>query len=258
MPTEVIITPPPQQIAQLSTATVATVQIQFEIHGPLPDKVEIYASQVTGQFGNLVDTVDINSPEFQYIDHIQLQAGSIFNIGLCPRTETNGVLDDTINDAYWENSCVFVEFTTWTTSPPAPPPPRPPPSQIWHIISAQAKPFGKIVATWPSGWGVSDVVLRLIANGTLKDKDIPGLIGKNFIIDTGPFFKSETYTYEAVAESQGVVGLAISNAITYPDWLGLREFLPANFDPSLGIKRLLPNDHPFVSVRKIMSTYSSP
>ncbi len=68
MATEVKITSAPQQIAQLSTATVATVQVGFEIIGILPDEVQVYASQVTTAIGQLVDTVDINSPEFQYMD----------------------------------------------------------------------------------------------------------------------------------------------------------------------------------------------
>src|SRR5262249_34547255 len=80
----------------------ASVQIQFVVLGILPDLVQIYASGVSGQIGAFVDKVDINPPENTYGTIITLAAGTAFFISLCPRTVTNGILDDQMDDQAWE------------------------------------------------------------------------------------------------------------------------------------------------------------
>jgi hypothetical protein len=272
MATEVKITAPPQQLTQLSSATVATVQVQFEVLGILPDVVQIYASQVTSEIGQLVDTVDMSPPEFQYMDQIQLQAGSIFNIGFCPRTKTDGTLDDTINDAFWELSCVFVQFTTQsiTSPPPSSHPPSPPPPQGYQggikNVQAQAKPFGKIVLTWQKN---GNFVALLVVQRTQKISDneesgytkvfsAPNYAGNDDVssggfTDTGPFTRAAEYGYLVSTTAGQDTAYAGPPWTLYPGWFSLKQFLPAGFDPGQGIKRLRPNDHPFVSVREIMT-----
>ena len=50
--------------------------------------------------------------EFDYPSVPDLPAGTSMTIGLCPRSKTGGVLDDQIDDQYWETYCTFQSFTT--------------------------------------------------------------------------------------------------------------------------------------------------
>ena len=173
-------------------------------------------------------------------------------------------------------SCVApVSGTTKSSSgPPSPGPPHPgphppgptPPEVI--NIQAAAKPFGKVVISWQkNGGNASQLVLqRTEANtlgpgtGTVVTVFSATNYGSNDdfssdgFTDMGPFTISAEYAYELITsgpfESTLIIGTPFQ---IYPASFGLRQFLPANFDPSQGIKRLRPNDHPFVSVRKIMS-----
>jgi hypothetical protein len=98
----------------------AQVQIDFIVVGILPDIVQIFASGVSDQVGGFVDKVEINSPENTYTTIIKLAAGTAFFVSLCPRTVTNGVLDDKIDDQPWETFCTRIPFTTQApSSPPA-------------------------------------------------------------------------------------------------------------------------------------------
>jgi hypothetical protein len=271
MTTEVTITSAPQQIPKLSNPTTATVQVQFDVLGILPDVVQIYASQVTSEIGQLADTVDMNSPEFQYTDQIQLQAGSMFNLAFCPRTKTGDILDDTINDNYWEASCVYVQVTTQSTTPT--PPPNPPPNNVppgysggVDNVRAKAIPFGKIVLSWQKNgsWVSLLKVWRYqkigdtTFSGAFTVLSVPNYAGnddfsKGGFTDTGPFILDEVYNYVVTTTAGQGTAYAATGYITYPAYFGLRQFLPLNFDPSGGIKRLRPLDLPFVSVRKIMT-----
>jgi hypothetical protein len=138
--------------------------------------------------------------------------------------------------------------------PPPPPPPPPPPGPAVH---AQAKPFGKIIVSWVHD-GSADItsLFRVKDHNFVAKTEIPfpTPIPSSFV-DVGPFNPTTVYTYEAffVAANEQI-RRSLSNDLPYPEWLGLKQFLPAGFDPSPGIKRLRPNDHPFVSVRQIMSS----
>ena len=115
----------------------ATVQIDFRVLGILPDLVQIYASGVSGQLGSLIQELDMQSPENTYTTTITLAAGTAFVIGLCPRTKTGGVLDDTMDGQPWETFCTFSPFTT--QAPPGPPPhPKLPAPTIGAIEPHQA------------------------------------------------------------------------------------------------------------------------
>jgi hypothetical protein len=94
------------------------VQILFEITGPHTgiDIVQIYA--VNGGFTepsdlhDVVDTVDLTIPEFQYSSLVDLQSGAFYTLVLCPRSKTGNVLDDKVEGEYWETFCIKQSFTT--------------------------------------------------------------------------------------------------------------------------------------------------
>jgi hypothetical protein len=148
--------------------------------------------------------------------------------------------------------------TTFIQKPPPPPPHGPPsgPSSTPSsgvVVKVRAIPFGKIAVEWGSTAGDITAVVRFRDASTNGNVPLPRTKVAS-LADTGPFDISAVYSYQVYSYFNGnQIGVAYSNAIAYPAWLGLREFLPANFNPAQGIKRLLPNDHPFVSVRKIMS-----
>src|SRR4030095_6934695 len=102
MATNVLIT----SIKQLPPISApASVQIDFQVIGILPDLVEIYASGVSDEHGVFVDKGDINSPENTYGTIVTLPAATALFIHLCPRTVTKGVLDDLMDDQPWERFC---------------------------------------------------------------------------------------------------------------------------------------------------------
>jgi hypothetical protein len=96
-----------------TTDTTATIQISFDLLGILPDIVQIYAENAAGTDpANLADTIDINPTENQYTEDFTLLAGTYYTIYACPRTKTNGVLDDQIDGEYWETYCVSSAIVT--------------------------------------------------------------------------------------------------------------------------------------------------
>jgi hypothetical protein len=107
------------QISQtgISGAT-ASIQIDFTVLGILPDIVQIFASGVGGGFGQLIKNVDMSPPEIDYSETIELAAGGFFNVHLCPRTATQGVLDDKIDGQPWEIFCSIITVTTSANIPP--------------------------------------------------------------------------------------------------------------------------------------------
>jgi hypothetical protein len=50
--------------------------------------------------------------ESQYTSLVDLPAGATFTIYLCPRSKTNGGLDDQTEGQYWESYCISQPFTT--------------------------------------------------------------------------------------------------------------------------------------------------
>ena len=151
--------------------------------------------------------------------------------------------------------------------PPGPHPPGPTPPEVINIQAA-AKPFGKVVISWQKNGGFAS---QLVLQRTQENAPVPGQetvvtvfsannygsnddVSSDSFTDMGPFTISAEYAYELITsgpfESTLIIGTPFQ---IYPASFGLRQFLPANFDPSQGIKRLRPNDHPFVRVRKIMS-----
>jgi hypothetical protein len=104
---------------------IANLLINYQINGILPDFVQVYAvnaasadTSLVGP-GTFVQDFDVSPPEGIYHQTLQLSAGTIYTIFLCPRTGSQDNPDNTIDGEYWESSCVF---TTFTTTKPGPPP----------------------------------------------------------------------------------------------------------------------------------------
>jgi hypothetical protein len=105
------------------TSPSCKVLINFEVLGPKSqiDLVQVYAVNSTSPprgLGDVVDTVEMQITESQYSSLVELQSGAFFTLHLCGRSETNGVLDDTIDGVYWETLCVAQPFVTRTVEPP--------------------------------------------------------------------------------------------------------------------------------------------
>jgi hypothetical protein len=101
------------------TAPTCMVDIDFQITGPHSriDLVQVYAVNTADAapngLGDVVDSVDLIINQFQYTSVPKLPAGSAFTIALCPRSKTDGQLDDlTEGEEYWETYCIFQSFTT--------------------------------------------------------------------------------------------------------------------------------------------------
>jgi hypothetical protein len=127
-----------KQVVQVGLeAGIAKVRIDFLILGILPDLVEIYAAGASNSLGQLIEQVEINSPENDYSSLIDLPAGTEFFLHLCPREKENGVLQDKIDDEPFETFCSVVPFTT-TASVPGTTRPKPPAPAISAIEAHQA------------------------------------------------------------------------------------------------------------------------
>lgn len=107
-----------KQMTFTSPSATCKVEINFHIGGPHNDidLVQVYAIPAglgnSAGLGNVVDSVDVDTTEFDYPSTPDLPAGTSMTIGLCPRSTTGGVLDDQIDDQYWESYCIFRPFTT--------------------------------------------------------------------------------------------------------------------------------------------------
>jgi hypothetical protein len=210
----------------------AQVQIDFIVLGILPDIVQIFASGVSDQVGGFVDKVDINSPENTYTTIITLAAGTAFFLSLCPRTVTNGVLDDKIDDQPWETFCTRIPFTT--QAPPPPPHPRQPVPTISSIEPHQAtlRNAGKIDVHWtattnfdlyhfmwmeqPHGWNEVE-----INSG-----------GRSGVFTVSPAIARRTYAFKVQGCISKLIGLDDCSFFTDPKTFvmptgthSLREFL---------------------------------
>lgn len=124
-------------------------------------------------------------------------------------------------------------------------------------LRAQARPFGKVAITWERARAESDVTV-IQTDLSIWPVEIVLPSSSKSAAGRGPFAVGHNYEFRAnstsnIGESDQVFYADVT-ALVYPGWLGLKEFLPVGFDPSVGIKRLLPDDHPFVSVRAVMET----
>ena len=210
----------------------ASVQIDFVVLGILPDIVQIYASGVSGQVGSLVDKVDINPPENTYGTIVTLAAGTAFFISLCPRTLTNGVPDDKMDDKDWQTFCSMVPFTT--QAPPPPVHPKQPAPKIGSVEPHQVTLHnpGKIDVHWnattnfdlyhfmwmeqPHGWNEVEI------NSS----------GNNGVFTVSPAVSGRTYAFKVQGCISKLIGLDDCSPFSDPSTFvmpastrSLREFL---------------------------------
>jgi len=98
----------------------------------------------------LVGTIDWQTPPPEGMTTIDLQAGNAFTIWLCPRNETDGVLDDDYDNEYWDLSCTNAgSITTQVPQAPTDQPIQP------FIIKVDNEPAtlkgdGTITVSWVS------------------------------------------------------------------------------------------------------------
>jgi hypothetical protein len=198
------------------------VLITFEVLGPKSeiDVVQVYAVNSTGPtrgLGDVVDTVEMKV-DYQYSSLVDLQSGAAYNLYLCGRSETNGVLDDTIDGVYWETLCVTQSFVTQLVeSPPVmyPPPlitnvdPEPAtitqPNRIrigwqssfeygkfliWWTLGQTILPQGEVDQTGYSGsWISRPTVPGLVYSFSVKGGVSSGVLGNWNYSDWGPTVK---------------------------------------------------------------------
>lgn len=147
--------------------------------------------------------------------------------------------------------------------PPGPPPPHPPPPgrpttlPAGPPVQAQPKPFGRMSLRWDWTAGGLVSIIRLDGGAFSSQRtaiDLPIPYPQGAFVDVGPLMTELVYSYDVYLLSNGQEKISLSNPVTYPRWFSFRATLPQGFNPSLGTKSLRPNDHPFVSVRAIMSS----
>jgi hypothetical protein len=139
-------------------------------------------------------------------------------------------------------------------------------------VQAVAQPFGQIAVSWnqTGDWaelvtvqryqvdvGSSAVVYKLQNYGQPAGNTGVDPARDGFK-DPGPFVFNGKYDYWMISNNgQQTAVTAAPNSVLYPEFFGLREYLPLGFNQAQGVKSLRPNDHPYVSVRSIMSSVGS-
>jgi hypothetical protein len=129
------------------------VKIIFQVLGPKSsiDVVQVYAVNAAHGgpqgLGDLVDTVDLDIINYQYVSVVDLEAGAAYTLALCPRSVTGGVPDDKIDDQYWETFCVYESFTTRVDLPKTGRP-RPPVITDLKFNPATLQDDASIKVTW--------------------------------------------------------------------------------------------------------------
>ena len=185
--------------------------------------------------------------------------------GLKPSTSYKyqwcGVFPSTAGDL---TSCADPVTGTTSPAPKAPsapgagggsPPGNPTPARSGGVMNlqAQARPFGKVAIAWAGGANSSDATL-VQTDLSIGHFEIVLPSSRGKATGQGPFVVGHNYEFRANGyDADSAVRYSDACTLVYPGWLGLKPFLPAGFDASMGIKRLRPDDRPFVSVRSIMS-----
>lgn len=133
------------------TSTTASVSVKFKILGSPPDLVQIYASR-SREGWDLVDGVEVEPNRQDYENVLTLLAGAFYTIHVCPRTLSNGVLDDYIEGVSWESYCQVGRITTVAHEEQTPPPPPKPVATITSVetFPATLKRKNQIKIAWSS------------------------------------------------------------------------------------------------------------
>ena len=214
-------------------ASPASMQIDFTVLGILPEKVQIYAGGVSGGLSRLVDEVDMTPPEIDYSSSFQLAGGTAFVIHLCPRTTTDGVPDDKIDDQFFESFCTRTTLTTLAPPPPGPRP-KPPAPRITSLDPHQATLHdeGDIVAHWTAVTNFDQYhVIAGDTGGPSGEVEIDSP-GTNGFFRLTPTIPGRQYTFKVQGCITHTIGLNDCSLFTSPETLimppnttSLREFL---------------------------------
>jgi hypothetical protein len=230
------------------TSTETTVTLTWDIPGDTPDDVQVWRR--TTLLAELPPEDEI------YPDDGPLQPGTLYNYAVCC--------------VYGSGSlCTEVDARTQG----APPPPSGSAgggggggadvveTAVKNLV-ATPKPFGRIAVSWVK---TGDFALQLLVRRIDAQSGIQTTVlsTKNYnndqdfdsdgLIDNGPFTLEATYFYGAwTYENYGNPAYIFSPSVVYPSEFGLRSYLPAGFDASIGIKGLWPGQETG-SVRAFMS-----
>ena len=183
------------------SASSANVQVNYELLGIPPDKVQIYAENAAGTGpANLVDESDVDPNNIGTVTStdVQLEAGTYYTIYACPRTETDGMLDDQTDGEYWETYCqsgvVVTQVAPTSTKAGSPP--------IISMLTPEPATIengNRIVVNWASDSVVYKIQISWSEDGEAlpqheDDFSDAGSIGGSWTAATDP---GALYTFQA-------------------------------------------------------------
>jgi hypothetical protein len=222
------------------TAPTCAVNVAFNIGGPHEDidSVQVYAIPAGPAYpspglGNVVDDVDLYMNQFEYATTVQLPAGTSMTIGLCPRSETEGVLDDQIDGQYWETFCIFRQLTTTLNAGPGNP----------QVTVTSIQPFtlnnpNQITIAWSGSdytngniyWGPLNNQLENEWSWTVTDQgNEPQYSGSNlFPIPSSLQGKILAFKVELVNNYQNTSSQTIIGVQSARNYHSVRDFLQAS------------------------------
>lgn len=211
----------------------ATVLINFTVTGILPDKVQVYAGGVSGELAILKEEVDMTPPENTYTTSIVLAGGSFFRLHLCPRTTTDGVPDDKIDEQFFEAFCTQLDFTTQAppngTRKPKPPPPT---FQTLEPHQATLQRDGGIMVRWVATTNFDQYHLIFEEKNGRSDEFEIDSSGTSGFFDLQPAFPGRQYSFKVQGCITHTLGLNDCSEFTMfnvivmpPNTHSLKEFL---------------------------------
>jgi hypothetical protein len=204
-----------EQIAPI-TANDAKLQIDFTVNGNQPDFVQIYAvsygETTPAGLGDIAAIIDMDPSKTAYTRKIDVPAGAIYTIWLCPRTGSRDEPDDQTDGDYWESLCVGKTITTRSSEsgesgrqPPvisgvdAVPATTTKPDQI--TLKWTSQPYDKFLISWTQ-------------NGVAMDQGEIDSSGSSGSWTASPTVPGAKYTFSV----KGGVSGGIFGNYNYSDW----------------------------------------
>lgn len=227
------------------TADKASVDVHFKVLGPdIPDVVQVYAN-LAGEQGQLKDNVEPELPEQDYDSNLDLKAGQWYTILVCPRSKTNGKLDDQVDGHYWEELCQVCTFVTRAT--PGAGGQFPPPA----IVGAEVHPAtlqgpARIIVSWQAAQSYGYYNVRWGLRGVPQDyqNEVPGgSLSGSFVAQ--PVTPGDIYRFQVEGCYRGTLHSTCSDwsptveITASPRTHSLREFL-GTADPRQGLHTIAP------------------
>ena len=219
------------QVATSSDGSTATVGVSYQIQGPPPDFLQLYAvNAASADPSAAVQSNWVADFDLSGYQQIQLAAGTIYTLLLCPRTGTQDNPDQQFNGEYWEDSCAVYNFTTTTAGPPSGSGMVPP-----KIISVSSQPAkvnqgNSITINWSSPSTYQKFLIANTYNGEpLAQGQTEGQPPANsWTLTTAP---GNNYTFQVKGGVSGGFSWSYSDwgpmvsATAAPNLRSLRQFL---------------------------------